>query len=114
MPRRANTVGQCATVLPVSGIAATGPATVLVDLRPDMAQPKLAQRLARVPAAQSLANTLRKGAGLGPVAVNLLREAGPVPSEPESLAAMMLLALRSALLTAREHEVGLRVAWQVE
>lgn len=70
-------------------IAATGPATVLVDLRPDMAQSKLAQRLARVPAAQSLANRLRKGAGLGPVAVNLLREAGPVPSEPESLAALI-------------------------
>lgn len=44
------------------------------------------------------------------------RVPGPdeLDAEPESLAAMMLLALRSALLTAREHEVGLRVAWQVE
>lgn len=70
-------------------IAATGPATVYVDLRPDMPTARLAARLARVPAAQSVANTLRKGAGLEPVTINLLRESGPLPSEPERLAALI-------------------------
>lgn len=35
-------------------------------------------------------------------------------SEPESLAAVMLVALRSALLAARDCGGGLRVAWLVE
>ncbi|MFZ1427008.1 MAG: TIGR03862 family flavoprotein [Geminicoccaceae bacterium] len=96
-------------------IAATGPATVYVDLRPDMPTARLAARLARVPAAQSVANTLRKGAGLEPVAINLLRESGPLPSEPERLAALikavpLLLTAPQALARAISTAGGVALA----
>ena len=62
-----------------------------LDLRPDLAAAELARRLARVPAAQSLANVLRKGARLAPAAANLLREAAgrAPPRAPEALAALV-------------------------
>ncbi len=96
-------------------IAATGPATVHVDLRPDTPTARLAARLARVPAAQSLTNTLRKGAGLEPVAINLLRECGPLPGEPERLAALikavpLLLAAPQSLARAISTAGGVALA----
>jgi uncharacterized flavoprotein (TIGR03862 family) len=69
-----------------------GSATLLLDLRPDLAAPALERRLAAVPRGQSLANSLRKGAGLAPVAAGILREgpAGPaLPREPRALAALI-------------------------
>ena len=70
-------------------IAAGGPARLAIDLRPDLSVAELAGRLARPKPGQSLANVLRKAAGLTPVAINLLREAGEVPREAERLAALI-------------------------
>ncbi len=67
-------------------IAAEGSAVLTVDLKPDLAAETLASRLARKPG-QSLSTFLRKAAGLSPVAIGLLREAGDVPAEPAALAA---------------------------
>lgn len=67
-----------------------GSAVLRVDLRPDLTAGELARRLARPAAGQSLANVLRKAAGLQPVAVNLLREvASPLPRNAEALAALI-------------------------
>lgn len=69
-----------------------GQATLALDLRPDLDTGALARRLAAVPRGQSLANILRKAAGLSPVAANLLREGagGPaLPREPGALAALI-------------------------
>jgi uncharacterized flavoprotein (TIGR03862 family) len=67
-----------------------GRAVLKLDLRPDVAEDQLARKLSRPRGGQSLSNVLRKAAGLPPVAVNLLREAGAgaVPDHlaPENLA----------------------------
>ncbi|MBR0671326.1 TIGR03862 family flavoprotein [Neoroseomonas soli] len=55
-------------------IAAQGHATLHLDLRPDIALPELARRLAGRPAALSLSNHLRRAGGLSPVAVALVQE----------------------------------------
>jgi uncharacterized flavoprotein (TIGR03862 family) len=68
-------------------IAAEGRAALLVDLRPDMSEAALAARLAAARKGESLANRLRKAAGLSPAAAGLLREAGPLSPEPAALAA---------------------------
>lgn len=67
-------------------VAADGHADIFIDLRPDRSIAQMADRLAAVPAKQSLANRLRKGAGLSPVAVALLREPGRMDSDPDALA----------------------------
>lgn len=56
-------------------IAAHGPVTLRVDLRPDLDAPALARRLEAPRRGQSLSNFLRKTAGLPPVAIGLLQEA---------------------------------------
>lgn len=68
---------------------AHGPATLTVDLRPDLDAPALAHRLAAGPASASVSTLLRKAAGLSPVAAGLLREADsalPGRGDPEALA----------------------------
>ena len=67
---------------------AEGPATLRVDLKPDLAEATLAARLATARKGETLSNLLRKKAGLGPVALSLLREAGadPLPRTPPELA----------------------------
>jgi uncharacterized flavoprotein (TIGR03862 family) len=72
-------------------IAQHGTATPLLDLRPDLPADMLAARLAAVPRAQSLSNRLRKGAGLQPPAIALLREAtgNALPHEPDALAVLI-------------------------
>jgi hypothetical protein len=67
-------------------IAAEGSAVLTVDLKPDLAAETLASRLTRK-RGQSLSTFLRKAAGLSPVAIGLVREAGDVPAEPAALAA---------------------------
>lgn len=64
-----------------------GHATLYLDLRPDRSAAELQRALMAVPAKQSMANRLRKGAGLSPVAAAMLREAGPLPSDSADLAA---------------------------
>ncbi len=68
-----------------AALAASGPLSIVIDLRPDLTADALAARLT-APAKQSLANTLRR-AGLSPAAVAVLREAGPLPRDPLTLAA---------------------------
>jgi uncharacterized flavoprotein (TIGR03862 family) len=63
------------------------PATLTLDLRPDLDVDVLAARLARPRGKNSLSNHLRKSAGLAPAAVALLREAGDRPQGAEALAA---------------------------
>jgi uncharacterized flavoprotein (TIGR03862 family) len=59
-------------------IAVEGQAILSIDFKPDLSEAALAARLTRKPG-QSLSTLLRKNAGLAPVAVALLREAGPLP-----------------------------------
>jgi uncharacterized flavoprotein (TIGR03862 family) len=56
-------------------IAAEGPVTLSVDLRPDLTRDALDLRLGRIGRGQSTASVLRKGAGLLPPAAALLQEA---------------------------------------
>ena len=67
-------------------INADGGALLEIDLKPDVATDALARRLTRPRGAQSLATFLRKAAGLAPVAIALLREAGPLPADATALA----------------------------
>lgn len=60
--------------------------TLAIDLRPDIPEPQLAERLGEPRGRQSAASFLRKKAGLAPVAIALLREAGPLPVPAAELA----------------------------
>lgn len=64
-------------------------ATLTVDLVPGRSHERLAADLARQPSKLSFSNRLRKGAGLDPVKVSLLRECNPQVSslDPNALAA---------------------------
>jgi uncharacterized flavoprotein (TIGR03862 family) len=68
-------------------IAQDGWATLHIDLRPDVSMDALAAKLAASRGSASLSNFLRKAAGLTPQAIALLREAGPLPTEAEAIAA---------------------------
>lgn len=70
--------------------SAPGP-HIVIDLRPDITEEALAQRLSRPRGKQSTANFLRKAAALSPVAIALLREAagGALPASPASLASLI-------------------------
>ena len=67
-------------------IAAEGSATLVVDLRPDLSEEALAERLARPRGKDSVTNHLRKAGGLSPVAIAVLREIGEVPPGAPKLA----------------------------
>lgn len=64
-----------------------GSAALTIDLRPDVTRPALTQKLLKPRGKDSLSNWLRKAVHLDPVAIALLREAGPLPTEPGPLAA---------------------------
>lgn len=64
-----------------------GQATLVIDLKPDLAADDLALRLARPRGKASLSNHLRKTVGLDAVGAALMREAGPLPTAPDELAA---------------------------
>lgn len=66
-----------------------GRATITLDLRPDLDQPRLIERLAARRKGETLSNHLRKAAGLSPAAIALLREPGRLPEEPAALAALV-------------------------
>ncbi len=67
-------------------IAAEGSANLVVDLRPDLTEAALAERLARPRGKDNMTNHLRKAGGLSPVAIALLREIGEIPPGFEKLA----------------------------
>jgi uncharacterized flavoprotein (TIGR03862 family) len=69
----------------LSAAARDGAEELVVDLKPDLDEAKLAERLSR-PASASRATRLAK-AGLAPVAAGLLREAGELPADAAGLAA---------------------------
>ena len=69
-----------------AAIAAEGSATLVVDLRPDLTEAALAERLGRPRGKDSMTNHLRKAGGLSPVAVALLREIGDIPPGFDKLA----------------------------
>ncbi len=56
-------------------IAASGPVTTTLDLRPDLSRDALARRLPEGRGSQSMSNFLRAKAGLSPVAIGLVQEA---------------------------------------
>lgn len=72
-------------------IAAEGSARLLIDLRPDLDAAALVRRLSDSRPGASRATRLRKGAGLGPVAVGLLREGAgrDLPNSGRDLAALV-------------------------
>jgi uncharacterized flavoprotein (TIGR03862 family) len=74
-----------------TAIARTGQAVLSIDLRPDLSLAELTQRLIKVGSRPSLSTTLRKAAGLSPVASHLVREAAgaTVPREAAKLAALI-------------------------
>jgi len=73
-------------------IETDGRAVLSLDLKPDLSVDQIAQRLAQPRGKDSVSNHLRKRTGLAPVAVALLREAGPLPDMPEALAARIKAA----------------------
>jgi uncharacterized flavoprotein (TIGR03862 family) len=74
----------------VGGALDTGPVTLDIDLRPDLPQERLAERLAKGRTGDSVANMLRKRAGLAPAAAALLRETGAgIPRDPLDLAKLI-------------------------
>lgn len=81
---------------------ADGPVTLSLDLKPGMTAEDLAAALARTRKGDSLSNRLRKGAGLPPVAIGLLREGHgkDLPADPAALAPL-LKAVPLTILAAR-------------
>ena len=71
-------------------IALDGSALLHIDLRPDLTQAALTDRLAKPRGCGSLSNHLRK-AGLTPLAINLLREGAglDLPTSPDGLSALI-------------------------
>ncbi len=91
-----------------------GAALLHLDLRPDLSLTELTERLARPRGSASLANHLRKVASLAPVAVALLREAGPPPADAEALAARIKtvpLTVNGLAPIARAISTAGGVAW---
>jgi uncharacterized flavoprotein (TIGR03862 family) len=69
-----------------------GTAEITIDLRPEMTERRLAERLGSRRRGETLSNHLRKAAGLSPVAIALLREGGALPEDAGRLAALIKAA----------------------
>jgi len=82
-------------------IARDGRATLVLDLRPEAAEPKLAERLSAPRGKQSLANVLRKSANISPVAIALLHESTRWPGLQSSEAGGAALRDMTPLALAR-------------
>ena len=99
-----------------AALARSGEARLVLDLRPDLTAEALARALGAARGAQSLANFLRKAAGLPPVAIALLREAHgrDLPQAPRALAtAIKSLGLRVRGLAGLERAISSAggIAW---
>jgi uncharacterized flavoprotein (TIGR03862 family) len=70
-------------------IETEGTATIQVDLRPDLSLTQLEDRLGGPRRSQSLANTLRKQAGLAPQAIGLVQEALHTGTDAADLPALI-------------------------
>jgi len=67
-------------------IAADGSALLSLDLRPDLSEAALSERLSRPRGKDSVTNHLRKAGGLSPAAIAVLREIGDIPPGYNKLA----------------------------
>jgi uncharacterized flavoprotein (TIGR03862 family) len=65
------------------------PIRIEIDLRPALNIDAIVTKLARAKPGDSFSSSLRKTLGLTPVAINLLREQGAVPRDPNTLAALI-------------------------
>lgn len=90
-------------------IARDGEASPKLDLRPDLSVEDLGRRLGVPRGKRSFSTHLAKAAGLPPVAVGLLREAGPPPTDWQALAAR-IKALPVRLVAARPIERAISTA----
>lgn len=72
---------------PIREGLAKGEATLRLDLRPNQTREALAAKLARARKGQSISTLLKKTLGLSAQAAALVHENGPLPREPEALAA---------------------------
>jgi hypothetical protein len=95
-------------------IARDGRAVLELDLRPDVAEERLAARLSRPRGGQSMSNFLRKAAGLSPLAVNLIREAhgGGMPENLAHAIKHLPLALTKPQGLERAISSAGGVAWE--
>lgn len=75
-------------------IAAEGPVTLHLDLRPDLDAAALARRVAGPRGSASLSTFLRKAAGLAPVGVGLVQEALHAGAPPDLAALIKAVPLR--------------------
>jgi len=66
-------------------LASSGTIVLEIDLRPDFSTQQVTSRLARPQGKDSLANFLRKAAGLSPMESNLLRETNTPPERLKSV-----------------------------
>jgi predicted flavoprotein YhiN len=91
-----------------------GSAELFLDLRPDLSEEVLAERIAKPRRGQSASTFLRKATGLSPAAIGLLREGGSLPTEPWSLARRIkALSLRVTGVQGLERAISSAggVAW---
>lgn len=63
------------------------PATISIDLRPNLSQAEIEAKLLHAKRGDTLSSTLRKTIGLSPCDISLLHESGPPPRDPSGLAA---------------------------
>lgn len=74
---------------PVREALADGGCVLEVDLRPGLDADQLVGKLHRRRPKDSASTWLRRSVGLDPVAIALLREAGPLPADPAATAALI-------------------------
>jgi uncharacterized flavoprotein (TIGR03862 family) len=96
-------------------IAATGEATLHIDLRPDLTVADLTRRLEGRRGKQSLSTFLRKSAGLSPVEIGLLHEATIARAEilttvPASVLAALIKAVPIRLISTAPIERAISTA----
>jgi uncharacterized flavoprotein (TIGR03862 family) len=96
-----------------AAIAAEGSATLIVDLRSDLSEAALAERLARPRGKDSMTNHLRKAGGLSPAAIAILREIGDIPPGFDKLA-KRIKAVRLRLTGIQGLERAISTAGGVE
>lgn len=72
-----------------SSIRDQTPATIRIDLRPDLRHKQVEEKLAIAKQGDSLSSVLRKTLGLSPISIALLHEHGPPRRDPPALAALV-------------------------
>ncbi len=99
---------------PVRDALNAGPATLHVDLLPDLTSDEVVRRLALPRRGQSLGNFLRKYAGLDPVRIGLVQEALHHGADPDGLAVLLKslpLVLHATSPIARAISTAGGIAW---